>query len=70
MSFTELEGIVKVRLHGRVRDFGIIAEPEGLFLRGRARSYYAKQLAQHTVMEVTAMRIVANDIEVVCGDKA
>jgi hypothetical protein len=34
-------------------------------LRGRARTYYAKQLAQHAVMQVTEYLIQANEIEVV-----
>jgi hypothetical protein len=35
-----------------------------LILRGRAHTYYAKQLAQHAVMEVIELRIVTNEIEV------
>jgi hypothetical protein len=33
-------------------------------LRGRARTYYAKQLAQHAVMQATALPILRNEIEV------
>jgi hypothetical protein len=36
----------------------------GLILRGLTTTYYAKQLAQHAVMEATAIPIVANEIEV------
>jgi len=38
-------------------------------LRGRAKTYYAKQLAQHAVMEATDLPVLANEIEVcsVCG---
>jgi len=35
-----------------------------LILRGRTRTYYAKQLAQQAVMEATALPIRANEIEV------
>jgi hypothetical protein len=37
---------------------------DGLVLRGHARTYYAKQLAQHAVMEFTKLPIRANEIEV------
>jgi hypothetical protein len=37
---------------------------EGLVLRGRAQTFYTKQLAQHAVMRATALPILANEIEV------
>jgi hypothetical protein len=61
---TELEARVQCRLGGRIRGFRLVVVQGGLFLRGRAHTYYAKQLAQHAVMEATEMRIVANEIEV------
>ena len=66
----ELEEIVKARLQGWVQAFQLMSEHHGLVLRGKARSYYAKQLAQHTVMTATTAPIMANDIEVVsaCGE--
>lgn len=66
----ELEETVKARLQGWVQAFQLTAERHGLVLRGKARSYYAKQLAQHTVMAATTAPIMANDIEVVspCGE--
>jgi hypothetical protein len=36
----------------------------GIVLRGRARTYYAKQLAQHAIMTETALSILGNEIEV------
>jgi hypothetical protein len=36
----------------------------GLVLTGQASTYYAKQLAQHAVMEATALPILANEIDV------
>lgn len=62
---SELEKLVSSRLNGRVRGFQLIVESQGLVLRGRCSTYYAKQLAQHTVMEVTSIAILANEIEVV-----
>ncbi len=45
--------------------FQLIVQNEGLVLRGQARSFHAKQLAQQAVMEATDLPIIANDIEVV-----
>ena len=64
-GLAEIETHVQVRLHGRVRDLRILVEGPGLVLRGHARSYYVKQLAQHAVMETTRVPILANEIEVV-----
>jgi hypothetical protein len=36
----------------------------GVILQGNTGTYYAKQLAQHTIMEVTSLPILANEIEV------
>jgi hypothetical protein len=51
-------------LHGRVRHFRLAARGDGLVLTGHARTYHAKQLAQHAVMEATPLPIVANEIDV------
>jgi hypothetical protein len=59
-----LEARVRCRLAGRVRDLRLVARGDGLALEGSAPTYYAKQLAQHAVMEVTQLRIVLNSIEV------
>jgi len=47
-----------------LRDLRLRAGDRGLILRGRARSYYLKQIAQHTVMETFHMPVMANEIEV------
>jgi hypothetical protein len=60
----ELELHLQCRLGGRVRDFRIASVRGGLALQGRAATYYAKQLAQHFVLQATTLPIVANDIEV------
>jgi hypothetical protein len=59
-----LESLIQRRLGGRVRDLRVTVRPDGLILQGRASTYHAKQLAQHAAMELTAMPILANDIEV------
>jgi hypothetical protein len=60
----QLETRVQSRLNGRVRHFRLVVRECGLILTGHARTYYAKQLAQHEVMEATALPILANEIEV------
>jgi hypothetical protein len=59
-----LEIHVQSRLNGRVRQFRLVARECGLILKGHAGTYYAKQLAQHAVMEATALPILASEIEV------
>jgi hypothetical protein len=60
----QLETQVQSRLHGRVRRFRLLVDGCGLILTGDAGTYYAKQLAQHAVMEATALPILANEIRV------
>lgn len=60
----ELELHVQARLSGRVRHLQLVVVGAGLVLRGSARTYHAKQVAQHTVMQLTQLPIVANEIEV------
>ena len=66
-SAAELEETVRLHPNGRVWGFHLVVESEGLVLRGKARSYYAKQIAQQTVMEMTTVRILATEIEVLHG---
>jgi len=61
----QLEAQVNARLGGRVRNLRLLLRDEGVILKGRARTYYAKQLAQHAVMQVADYLIHANEIEVV-----
>ena len=59
-----LEGIVRRRLNGRVRDFRLLLQDNGLILQGYAFTYHAKQLAQHAIMKATRLPIIANEIEI------
>jgi hypothetical protein len=59
-----LEAHVQCRLSGRVRDLHVVLRDQGLILQGHALTYYAKQLAQHAVMEASDLPILANEIEV------
>jgi hypothetical protein len=60
-----LENRLQVQLGGRIRDLRLHDSSAGVVLRGIAHSYYAKQLAQHAVMQATNLPIEANLIEVV-----
>ncbi len=64
-AIEKVESQVQARLAGRVRNFRVELADHGLVLRGFSESYYAKQLAQHAVMQATPLRIVANEIQVV-----
>ncbi len=59
-----LEAYVRGRLIGRVIDLRLLLRDNGLVLQGSAHSYFAKQLAQHLVMEVTPTLLLANEIKV------
>lgn len=63
-QLAQIEERLRTRLTGRVRDLQLLLHENGVVLRGRARTYYAKQLAQHAVMEASKLPICANDIEV------
>jgi hypothetical protein len=63
-SLPEIEEHVRCRLTGRVGGFQLVVRDQGLVLRGHAHTYYAKQIAQHAVMDVTSLPIRANEIEV------
>jgi hypothetical protein len=63
-KLTLTEEHIRCRLSGLVRDFQLVLFEQELVLRGHARTYYAKQLAQHAVMEATSLAIRANEIEV------
>jgi|EndMetStandDraft_3_1072993.scaffolds.fasta_scaffold181198_1 hypothetical protein len=52
-------------LRGRLTEFRVSADGEGLVLKGIAPSFYVKQLALHVFRRLTPQRIVRNDIEVI-----
>jgi hypothetical protein len=60
----EIELRLQGKLRGRILEFQMLRHECGLVLRGIARTYHAKQLAQHAVMTETDVPILANEIEV------
>ena len=63
-TLARIEEHVRCRLAGLVRDFQLVFRDQGLVLRGHTHTYYAKQLAQHAVMEASSLPIRANEMEV------
>jgi len=59
-----LEARVQHQLSGRIHALRVVVRDDGLILQGHAHTYYAKQLAQHSVMEASPLPIRANEIEV------
>ena len=64
IDLDQLENRVQVELGGRIRDLRLLVHDRGIVLRGIARNYHAKQIAQHVVMKETQLPILANEIEV------
>ncbi len=61
----DLKTDLQTRLNGRVWDLHLTWRDGGLILQGQAGTFYAKQLAQETVMQTTRLPVLANDIAVV-----
>jgi len=60
----ELADHLQRQLGGRFRGLHVQVQDKGVVLTGRVPTFYAKQLAQHLVMRMTDLPILANDIEV------
>ncbi len=60
----ELADRLQQQLSRRFRGLRVEVLEGGLVLKGRVRTYYAKQLAQHLVMQLTEIPILANELEV------
>jgi hypothetical protein len=52
------------QLGSRVQHLVLVAREDGIVLHGIARTYHAKQLAQHAVMASFGYRVASNEIEV------
>jgi hypothetical protein len=60
---------LETQLRSRLRNIRVIAEPDGVVIRGVANSYHVKQLAQHAIMRKFALPVVANEITVPSADR-
>lgn len=63
-ELARLESQLRFHLRGYVCDFRMILQNDGWVLYGCARTYYAKQMAQHGVMKRSNLPIRANRINV------
>jgi len=59
-----LELGLQARLGCLVRDLRVTATDAGLILRGRARTYHAREVAQQALLEACNLPLLANWIEV------
>ena len=60
-----LQGCIESKACGRIRDLHVLCSEDQIILRGRSRTYHAKQLAQEAVMDLLDGRpLLANQIEV------
>jgi len=60
----QLEVLLQAHLSGRITNLRLNVDDGGIILRGHARTFHAKQLAQHAFMRLSKLPILANDIEV------
>ena len=63
----ELEYQVQLRTGRQIRNLVVELRPEKVVLRGRASSYYSKQLAQHGIRDVLPHVRLENAITVDSG---
>jgi hypothetical protein len=60
-----IEGHIERRACGRIRDLQVVCSSERIVLMGRSRTYFAKQLAQEAVLDLTdGQAVLANEIVV------
>ncbi len=64
-ELTDITERIQREFRGRIREFRLDTDQDGLILHGLTRTYYEKQLVQHAVLCSTDLPIAANEI-VVC----
>ena len=63
----QIEGQIERRASGRIRDLHVECSEDMIILKGRSRTYHAKQLAQQVVLDLTGGHpALANQIVVGC----
>ncbi len=63
-ALDQLRTQVQSRVGSSLRHFEIEHCLDGLILRGHARRYYDKQMAQVVAMQLSGLLMLSNDIEV------
>jgi hypothetical protein len=64
-TLAELEVMLQRKLRGQVHDLRVVPRGQGVALQGYTYTYYAKQLAQHALMDATSHPLLSNEIDVV-----
>ena len=64
LEFAPIVTEIDRQLRGRLWQFSIAGDEQGLVLSGAAPSFYVKQLAQHAVGRLTTLPIARNEIQV------
>jgi hypothetical protein len=60
-----LEGYIELKSSGRIRDLHVVCSDDMIIIRGRSRTYHAKQLAQQAALDFTdGDALLTNQIEV------
>jgi BON domain len=62
--YSQVEAAIGRRCGWDVRDLQVEVRHGFIILRGRATTFYAKQLAQHSAMAATGLGVLANLIHV------
>lgn len=69
-EIADLEIQVRRQLSRRIQGLCVLRKDGGLVLQGQVRSYYLRQLAQHSLMSSCDLSLLANEIEVVANKMA
>ena len=64
LEFAPIVTEIDRQLRGRLWQFKIASDDQGLVLSGAAPSFYVKQLAQHAVGRLSELPIAGNEIQV------
>jgi osmotically-inducible protein OsmY len=60
-----IERVVRERIGGKIQGLKVEVRREGVFLQGVCPTFYVKQLAQHSAMQVAGQLAITNEIKVI-----
>ena len=63
-SANHIQQWIEQKTHGRVWNLGVVVNSEAVYIRGRCKKYYTKQLALQAALEVCAQFRVSGESEV------
>ena len=62
----QIEGQIERKASGRIRDLHVDCDKDLITLRGRSRTYHAKQLALQAALDMTDGHAILANLIVVC----